>query len=143
MQAVWCVTPGDEVQGSIPTVVARYLPVGSMSVLDLVVFWQLPEFRQLQNWGIFLQKTYKKYSRWPRETVAGCEGRLPAYHRALFPPDLRFVNASTESRLSNNNCRKIGKNTKMNWNDDSLSVLCATMCGPLPCFQYRWRCFET
>ena len=30
-----------------------------LSVIDLDVFRQLPEFRQSQNWGIFLQKTFK------------------------------------------------------------------------------------
>ena len=32
--------------------------------------------------GDFPAKDFKKYSRWPRGTVGGCQGRLPAYHRA-------------------------------------------------------------
>ena len=32
--------------------------------------------------GDFPAKDFKKYSRWPRGTVDGCQGRLPAYHRA-------------------------------------------------------------
>ena len=30
-----------------------------MSSENLDVFWKFPEFWQSQNWGIFLQKTYK------------------------------------------------------------------------------------
>ena len=32
--------------------------------------------------GDFPAKEFEKYSRWPRGTVAGYEGWLPAYHRA-------------------------------------------------------------
>ena len=32
--------------------------------------------------GDFPAKDFKKYSRWPRVTVGGYQGRLPAYHRA-------------------------------------------------------------
>ena len=64
---------------------------------------------QSQNRGILLQKTLKNTQ---GGTVADCEGRLPAYHRAWFPPDLRLMNAGTESRLSGNNCQNIGKNVK-------------------------------
>ena len=32
--------------------------------------------------GDFPAKDFTKYSRWPRGTFGGCQGRLPAYHRA-------------------------------------------------------------
>ena len=39
-------------------------------------------FPAIPELGDFPAKDLKKYSRWPRGTVAGCEGRLLAYHRA-------------------------------------------------------------
>ena len=50
---------------------------------------------------------------------AGCEGRLPAYRRAWFPPVLR-CECRHWNRLSGNARRNIGKNAKSekNWNDD-------------------------
>ena len=42
----------------VTSIVSVWLWLISMSVcLDLDVFRQLPQFRQSQNWGIFLQKT--------------------------------------------------------------------------------------
>ena len=76
-----------------------------MSSVDMDILLKLPELRQSQNWGIFLQKTYTN-------NQAGCESWLPAYRLAWFPPDLRFVKAGTESRLSGNDCRNLGKNAK-------------------------------
>ena len=50
---------------------------------------------------------------------AGCEGRLPAYRRAWFPPVLR-CECRHWNRFSSNACANIGKNAKSekNWNDD-------------------------
>ena len=39
-------------------------------------------FPAITKLGDFPAKDLEKYSSWLRETVAGCEGRLPAYHRA-------------------------------------------------------------
>ena len=86
-----------------------------MSSVNLDVFRKFREFGQSQNWGIFLQKTHKN-------TPGNCKGRLPAYRRAWFPSDLRFVKAGTESRLSGSDWGKLGENAKMKWNEDSGTV---------------------
>ena len=86
-----------------------------MSSVNLDVLRKFPEFGQSRNWGIILQKTHKN-------TQGNCKGRLPAYHQAWFPSDLRFVNAGTESRLSGSDCGKFGENAKMKWNEDSVGV---------------------
>ena len=96
-----------------------------MSSVNLDVFRKFLEFRQSQNWRIFLQKTYKN-------TQADWESRLPAYRRAWFPSDLRFVKAGTElteSRLPGSDCRKLGKNSKMKWNEDSGTVYRVQRCA--------------
>ena len=100
--------------------------------LDLDVFQQLPELQQSQI-GEFSCKRPVKYWSWLRESVAGCEGRLSAYHQAWFPPNLRFVSASTKCRLSGNYCRNIGKNVKINWNDGGSQAQCA-MCNHVRTF---------
>ena len=73
-------------------------------------------------------------------TQAWCEGQLPANWRAWFPPDIQFVNAGKDYwNLGKKYEKRKWIGTAIPWH----SVLCARMCRSLPCYQNRWRCFET
>ena len=83
-----------------------------------------------QNWSIFRQKIYKKYSSWLRGSVAGLlpnliSAQLTVYECLHWKSTLR--QPLQELRLKCQMWKRIGTSTPRH------SVLCTiTMCGPLP-----------
>ena len=96
-------------------------------IIDLDVFRQLPEFRQSQNWKIFLQKTFKN-------TQVGRESRLLVARvgcRLITEPDFRptydlwmpTLKADFPAMIAGTYVKI--RNAKMNWKDDSLTQCAA------------------
>ena len=79
--------------------------------LDLDAFRQLPEFRQLRNWGIFLQQAYKvlkleaRVGCWLQELVAGS---LPT----LISASLKICECRRRMPTFRHDCRNLSKNAQ-------------------------------